>query len=212
MRRPLPPSDSPRLPRWPLVAALLSTVLVAAGIVVWFTMPCVTILGSYRLCRTGDLARLPGVAQSGLVWLLFGLLWLLSWAFGAGIQELRRDGGGRRSLLRALSDVDALRPIVIGFGVVGVLLGVAGAALGRTQPVVMALGLLPGFVAAWVVLYRPPVEDVPLSPSRQLVEELIRRDSWLFRLRSLPLLRILWPNRPRRTAAPDSSGEKEEGP
>jgi hypothetical protein len=144
-----PPHRELQHPCWALLSCLGCVVLTAAGGVLWNVLPCVSVPGLGALCRAGGL---PAVLQVALVALLFAGGWLAAYALGHGRQEQR---------LRPLHDVEALLPVTAMFGGLGLVLGVGSLLVGRTQPGVAAVALLPAVVAIWMFLYRPPTRHVP---------------------------------------------------
>jgi hypothetical protein len=196
-------SGGPLHPRWLLLATLGCVVLVAAGGVLWYTMPCLALPGMNGLCQADGV---PGVVQAIVVGALFVLLWLLAWMFGEPIHEPRPRRGLAHSLLRSLSDFEALRPVVTLFGATGAALAGTMVALDRVQPLALSLAALVGLVAVWTYCYRPPREPARTSEQARLVAAQAELAGPINRLRQLPLVRYLWPNRPPEAAAPAANG------
>jgi hypothetical protein len=184
-------TGGPLHPRWALLSCLGCIALAAAASVLWNVAPCASALGLGALCRAD---RLPAVAQVLVVALAFAVGWMAAYSFGHGLQEPRRRGEDE-PLLRTLSDVEALRPVIRLFGLAGAAFAALALLRGQAQPLAVAVALLPGLVAVWGVFYRPPARG-PQTAEEQLRAAQAGRTSWLFRLRTLPLIRYLWPNRP----------------
>lgn len=181
-------------PRWPLLSALLCIAVVSVGSVLWYTLPCTTLPAVSLVCGAD---RWPGVVPGALLWLLFGAGWIAAWCFGPAIDGPGRRRGPLGALLRALSDFAPLRPLLLLFGAIGLLVVVVTVLANRVQPLPIALALLPAMVAGSALLYRPPEPGRAPSAERRLRDALAETDSPLFRLRSLPPLNYVWPNRPR---------------
>ena len=186
-------SGGPQHPRWALLSCLGCIVLTAAGGVLWNLLPCFSALGLGSLCRPNGL---PGVLQVALVALLFVLGWMVAYTFGHGLQEPRPRRGDGEPLLRTLSDVETLLPLTAMFGGFGAVLGIGSLLLGRAQPGVVAVALLPAVVAIWTFVYQSPARPAPSTVEERVAEAQARRASPWFRFRSLPLIRSLFPPRP----------------
>jgi hypothetical protein len=139
-------------PRWALLSALACMVAVTAGAPLWDRLPC-ALLAPPSLCGA---AAQSGVVRGGLVWLLFAAGWAAAAATLAHpLRERPARSGGLWAWLRALTDVETLRPILAIVGAGGAVLSLLDVALGRPRPVFDALALLPGLVAVWSLCYRP---------------------------------------------------------
>jgi hypothetical protein len=179
-------------PRWPLLAALL-------------LMPAVCLGYSLYLLDIGHtcyvplfctmVATLPAVGQILLVWSAFGLLWLLSIAFGGARLEGTGSRGPLATLLRDLSNFTPIRGLLIWSGVVALLSILLVTLLGRMSALGFALAMLIVFVAAMVWLWQPPEQVIAnqaqQSPFRQAAR---RAGNALYILRNLVPFRYIFPN------------------
>lgn len=182
-----------RLPRWPLLSALFCIVMMGVGYVLWYTMPCTPVPLLGFLCKADTW---PAIVSIMLIWLLFGIGWIGAWCFGAPIQEPRPQRGRVSTLLRSLSDFEALRPLILVIGYVSLFWSMLMLVSDRIQPVLFALALILGFVGIWTRLYSPPQPAAQQSAQGQRNQAIAGVDSPLYRFRSLPIIRRTWPNRP----------------
>lgn len=112
-------------PRWWLLAAFLCTFAIIAGMLTWdgLLCPSTRINSSDALiCHVPDVSYL---FQILLIWLLFGLLWLLTFTFGFKLTELPTDQSGTcrfSKILRACTAFEPLYPALLAQGAISLLL------------------------------------------------------------------------------------------
>jgi hypothetical protein len=177
-------------PRWPLLAAMCIAPFAIVGYLIYLYDESYTcILGI--VCRTN---LLPGWVEISLIWLAFGLLWLLSLIFGIGQLEGPELHGRISTFVRRISDFEPVRRLLIGYGGVA-LLGVALAILlGQLTPVAFALATIVIIVAICVYFWHPRTEDEQ-SAQAQYERQAGQAATPLFVLRSLFPFNRIWPNR-----------------
>lgn len=179
------------LPRWPLLAALFCSLIIFMGYVFWYALSCGSPGNTKPFCAV---YHLPTFFSLLLIGLLFFTSWLGIWCFGAAIQEPRAQRGVVSSFLRQLSDTNALRPLLLIIGGAAPFWILLLLVFGSIQAAPLALNAIFFFVATWTYFYHPRRPAVQQSAQAQLQQALARVDTPLYRLRSLPLLRWIWPN------------------
>lgn len=185
------PATGLRSPRWPLLAAQFCLLLTCAGYGLLYTFPCAS-HPQFILCQVSSWH--PAV-QMGLLLVTFLLTWPVFWVFGASVAEPQIHRSYTSTFLRQLSDFVALRPLVLLSGGVALVVGALMVLFNHFYPVPCALALILIFVALWVRFYREPLPQVDPHAQVQAQQNQTptRVNTWLFRLRSLPLIRGITP-------------------
>lgn len=110
-------------PRWWLLAAFLCTLAIVAGMLTWdgLLCPSVRVNSSEALiCHVPDV---PYMLQILLIWLLFGLFWLLTFTFGFKPAELPTNQPGIFSqILYSCTAFGPLHPALLAQGAISLLI------------------------------------------------------------------------------------------
>ncbi|GHO81414.1 hypothetical protein KSD_91850 [Ktedonobacter sp. SOSP1-85] len=110
-------------PRWWLLAAFLCTFTIVAGMLTWDGLLCPSARISSNDALICHVPNVPYLLQILLIWLLFGLLWLLIFTFGFKLAELPTDQPGTLGrILHACTAFEPLYPALLAQGAISWLL------------------------------------------------------------------------------------------
>ena len=175
-------------PRWPLLAALCLMPFTIIGYLL-------EMFFETRSCTFGVLCtidQLPGRLQIGIIWAIFGLLWLLWLPYGISHLEGSADPPGIDGFLRRISNFETVRWLLVVIGIV-TLLGILLATLfQRITPPIFALAMVVVFVALCTLFWHPPVSASSNSAAGQYRNQMQRVGSYFFILRTLVPFRYLF--------------------
>ncbi len=178
-------------PRWPLLAAMCMAPFAIVGYLIYLYY-------GGHICNLGllcDINLLPGWVEVPLIWLAFGLLWLLSLIFGIGSLEGPEPRSRIATFVRHLSDFEQAHWLLISYGGAALLGIVMAILLRKLSPVAFALATIVVIVAICVLFWRPPHTEEEQSAQAQYQREARRAATPLFVLRSLFPFNHIWPNR-----------------
>ncbi|GHO46298.1 hypothetical protein [Ktedonospora formicarum] len=146
-------------PRWWLLSAFFSSLIVITGLAIWDTWLCSISQLETNAALICHLKGMPYLIQIVLIWLLFALLWLLMFIFCFKPIEVSSKQQGRiANLLRAASNFKPLRPVLVVQGILSWLLIIILWWRDDSPPVAIAMLAICVFLAHTHLFYRSTSE------------------------------------------------------